>query len=331
MLRVRFAIAFSIFSCTLSFAACDETNDSSTSSTNPNRELSQTDFATGYRDLSCKILQGCCKTLNLGYDVAACQSWFAESGLGSASSVFNPAMGAKCLDEMGGNINCGHTNNAPSCAKVYSGLLEPGDYCASDTDCSAPYGGQPSCDPLRRVCVVGMRGKLNDACHQSCEVYGNGSVSCVWGAASGSADGSVVVNCYANDGLLCGNLGQCSALAKRGELCVDDNSCSRDLYCAYAAGNATPSCQPRRNVGEACVEFSLPCVITAYCNGGSCSAKKTNGQHCLSNAECQGVCNCGVTGDCSLEGSCTDPNQLLGDWMFVVAARNFCGGPLTDQ
>ncbi|HEY5955798.1 MAG TPA: hypothetical protein VIV60_04560 [Polyangiaceae bacterium] len=328
MAALRLILALSFIVELVTLGACDESDNASTSSTDPQSDLTQEDFVTGYRDSSCKILQGCCKTLSLGYDADQCQAWFANAGQGSASAVFNPSAGAQCLDQMAGLINCGHTNNAPACAEVYSGMLQPGEVCTRDTDCAAPHGGIATCDPLRQICIVGTRGQLYDYCQQSCEQFSNGSTACVWGPASGSADGTAVVNCYANDGLTCGYSGQCSALAKLGETCVDDSSCQRDLYCSYS-GAAT--CQPRRTIGQSCAEFSTPCVAAAFCQAGNCAAKKANDQRCLSNAECLGVCNCGVSGDCSTEGSCADPEQLLGDWMFVVAASNFCGGPLNND
>jgi hypothetical protein len=309
--------------------ACQDYNQSSSNGSGSNNELKQTDFVAAFQDLACQNLERCCGLAGYGFDPNQCPTVFAGAGQGSGSSVFNPSMGEQCLAEMGKTNSCGSTNNARSCSLVYTGMLQPGAACTADIDCAKPTGGDANCDRLRTICVVGVRGQIGDLCQQSCERYNDGSAACVWGpASSGSADGNAVVNCFANDGLACGSGGQCVALAQTGEDCIDDASCSRELYCASALGY---TCQPRRALGQSCADFTTPCVSTAYCNAASCIKKKANGQSCLANSECLGVCNCGISGDCANTGTCTDPFDPVGNYIALLILGGYCGSTTASQ
>jgi hypothetical protein len=287
-------------------------------------DLTQSEFVSAYRDLACQNLAQCCKAAKLGYDAALCTSMVASAGQGSSGSVFNPTNADKCLADMTMAPDCANLNLVPSCNLVYTGTQRPGAACTSSLDCAAVSGAVVACDALQGICVIGVRGQLNQVCQQSCEQGSNGLVACVWGPASSPDPNGSVVNCFANDDLACGNSGQCVALARAGDPCVDNSSCNRELYCAY--GSVGYSCQARRAVGQTCDDYQAPCVMTAYCSAGTCAAKKSNGQRCLASGECRGVCNCGVGADCATNGVCADPNAVSGSFTAAVITTSFCGG-----
>jgi hypothetical protein len=238
--------------------------------------------------------------------------------------VFDPAAGARCLLEMKNAQGCGKDVTVPACNYVYRGTIGAGESCTATPDCALPSNGYASiCDDLRGICVALIRGALYDECQQSCEVRTDGRVPCVWGPVSNPySDGSIVVSCLRNDGLACGDNGWCIALATTGEYCVNDSSCSRELYCATALGNV---CQPRGKVGASCVDdYTMPCVVSAYCNAGICAQKKSNGADCKLDTECQGYCNWNVNSDGSTAGICADLNALAHNFNEAVSASQYC-------
>jgi hypothetical protein len=313
-----------ILAALCSGSSCDDLDGSKNSKSSGAADvLTQPEFVAAFQALACKNLGKCCSDAKLDFDAGRCSTIFAGAGEGTDSTKFNPTYGEQCLAEMQAKASCGTTNNAPSCSLAYRGTLGPGDKCSQSLDCAKPSGGDANCDPLRGVCVVGIRGELNQDCDQSCEQAQNGNVFCVWGPASnGYADGTRITNCFANDGLMCGNTGQCVALGTTGEVCSDDSSCSRELYCSAIGGYA---CQPKRSIGQSCVEYTMPCVSAAYCSAGTCAAKKANGQACLTSAECVGACNCGLSGDCATTGFCTDPMDPVGSYIALLILAGSCG------
>lgn len=312
--------------------ACQDLGQSNASSTPPTPALTQSSFVEEFQKLTCDNFAQCCAAVGLGLDKSQCATLFANAGQGTANAIFNPTYGEQCLSELAQKPSCGTVNNSPACGRAYTGTLSPGQACSSDTDCAKPRDGDSNCDRARGVCVAGLRGELYDPCQQSCEQGTNGITVCTWGPASNTiADGTIVVNCFANDGLICGDTGQCWYLATRGEFCTDDRSCSRELYCAFGTGSLNASCQPRPGIGQSCVEYNLPCAAEAYCNGGVCAAKKASGERCLTNAECSGACNCGASGDCANHGVCIDPDDPVGSYISLLILAGYCGPAETTQ
>jgi hypothetical protein len=305
-------------------AACHDYGESNMNGSGSDSETTQAEFVAAYRDLACQNLAQCCKAANLGYDASLCASIIGNAGQGSSGSAFNPANADRCLADMQKAPDCANLNQVPSCNLVYNGMQQPGASCTSSLDCATVSGGVVGCDLLQGICVVGIRGQLNQACQQSCEQGSNGLVACVWGPASSPNPNGSVVNCFANDDLACGNGGQCVVLAVAGAACVDNSSCNRELYCAY--GTAGYTCQARRAVGQSCDDYQAPCVATAYCSAGTCATKKSNGQRCLASSECRGVCYCGIGADCMTNGVCADPNAISGNFTAAVITTSFCGG-----
>jgi len=307
----------------VSIGACDDLNQATKAKSSGTADLlTQTEFVTAFQDLACANLKKCCTDAGLGLDTSRCSTIFSGAGEGADNAIFNPTNAEQCLVELKATASCGTTNHSPTCNLAYKGMLEPGEACKQSLDCAKPSGGDANCDPLRGICVVGIRGELGAECQQSCEQVPNGTVYCVWGpASSGYANGTQITNCFANDGLLCGDTGQCATLATSGMTCVDDSSCSRELYCDISRGY---TCQPKRALGQACVEFSVLCVAGAYCNSGTCAAKKANGVRCATTAECVGVCNCGVSGDCATAGTCTDPADPIGTYISLLILAGTC-------
>ncbi len=318
------ALVLLILAALCSGGSCDDgANTTNSQSSGAADVLTQSEFVAAFQALACKNLEKCCSEAKLDFDTSRCSTIFADAGQGTDSSKFNSTHGEQCLAEMQAKASCGTTNNAPTCSLAYKGTLSPGDACTQSLDCAKPTGGDANCDPLRGVCVVGIRGNAYDECQQSCEQTANGSVFCVWGPASnGYADGTRITNCFANDGLLCGNTSQCVPLGTTGETCSDDSGCSRELYCSANGGYV---CQPKRNIGQSCVEYQMPCIATAYCSAGTCVAKKANGAACLTNAECVGACNCGLSGDCATTGFCTDPMDPVGSYIALLILAGTCG------
>lgn len=293
--------------------------------------MSQDDFVSAYQNQLCLNLQRCCTLAGLGLDTSLCSSLYADAGLGTSSTAFNPQAAAQCISDMGSSARCRTTNAVPSCLLVYGGSRAPGESCTADVECAIPEGGEARCDALRGICVAGVPGQLNDACQQSCDRASNGAVSCVWGPSSTeTAGGAYVVNCFSNDGLTCGAEGRCVALAGVGQYCTADSSCGRSLFCSTASVGSSATCQARSPVGSSCADYAHPCVDTAYCSAGSCVAKKREGEHCLSNTECLGVCDCRPSGDCASVGLCADPDAVAASITATIVSLTYCSATTTQ-
>ena len=316
-------LPFGIFAALL-WGGCEDLAPSdSTKGSGASAPLSQREFVAAFQALACKNLSKCCDQAGFSFDASRCATLFANAGESSENRVFNPENGALCLAEMAEAPSCGQKNNAPSCNTAYRGMLPAGTSCTDSLDCAKPSKGAASCDPFRQICVVGLRGEVGDECQQSCEEGVSGSVACVWGPASGwLGDGTTVTNCFANDGLQCGDTGQCVPLAESGQACSNDSSCLRALYCDVNRGY---NCQPKRSVGQSCAEYTQPCEASAYCNAGTCATRKANGQPCSTHAECAGVCNCGISGDCASSGFCSDPMDPVGSYIALLILAGQCG------
>lgn len=320
----RHLTAFALLALTAWAAACQDLNKQNQSSSGTSTGLTQSEFVEAFQKLTCSNFKQCCEAVGLTLDTTKCSALFSGAGESGSNAVFNPKYGEACLDELDAKLSCGTTNNAPSCSLVYTGMLAPGEQCTAALDCARPSNGVANCDRARGVCVVGIRGELYQDCQQSCEVGRNGAVACVWGPASNAVgDGTSLVNCFANDGLICGDNGRCVYLARAGEFCTDDSSCSRELYCATGSGAYNAACEPRRAVGQNCIEYTAPCVSGAYCSAGTCLARKANGQRCLSNEECLGSCSC-ADGDCTNNGVCVDPIDPVGSYITLLILAGSC-------
>lgn len=305
-----------------SLVACERSSESNSTQTGGGEDsLTEAEFVVAYQHQSCLNLSRCCGELGTTLDESRCSALFANAGVGSAAAAYNPVDGTQCIAEMEASTRCWLTLGA-ACGRVYSGTRAPGEMCTADTDCAAPPGGNATCDQLLGVCLAGVRGHLGDACQRSCRPNNFGEVECPWGPAS-SPNGSTAVNCHAEEGLICGNQGRCVALAGLGQPCENDTSCELSLFCRIGAGTTGGICQSRGTLGSPCDQFNAPCINSAYCQAGICAARKANGDRCLTNDECLGVCTCGV-GTCPGTGVCADPNTVRATIDLVSVLRQYC-------
>lgn len=315
------------FSLVMLCAGCERTgvaDETETGGGDPT-PLTQAEFVSRFRTLSCQNLQRCCTASGLALDESTCPALFANAGLGTVGTTYDPASGTQCIAEIEASTQCWMRPGGDACSRVYSGARALGEPCTAPSDCASTPGGTAVCDEVRWICTVAMHGQLGDVCQRSCWLD-NGQARCDWGPASNPTASGSTVDCFASDGLACGNAGRCAALAGRGQPCENHSSCDRSLYCMSLAGGATPTCQSRGTIGSPCDPFNAPCVDSAYCSAAGCVAKKANGQPCLTNVECSGgVCLCGIDG-CATPGVCTDPNTIQNNVDVFAVVTSYCHG-----
>lgn len=229
----------------------------------------------------CDNIGPCCSQQGYAHDPASCKQLLTQfygqfvTPLLSADGVqYDAAAAGACLKAFQSvAASCAGEPDSPACDRVFVGTLAEGANCQLDEQCKAPQGGSAYCDDGK--CVAEPRGKLGDGCYGTCTTSGN-STSCSGGGASnGNA------TCYTNDGVFCGESGNCEQLAGAGQSC-SGGGCVAGHYC----GNGT--CTPQLGAGGDCGGSWEACNAQTYCNDeGKCAARQQNGADCQSSDECQ--------------------------------------------
>lgn len=279
----------------------------------------ESQFATRLVSAVCDNVGGCCKSAGYTYDAAACKA-AAQKGLtvGSKYSTYNAQAAGNCIDAIAQAMAaCKGLDsfNAAACNQVYTGTRAAGQTCDNDLDCVTPPGGTSYCDNFsgggggggQGTCVVEPRGKKGDACDQTC-TQGANSYSCSGGGGGGGTGGSGgssggTATCYTNDGLYCSDNGVCATLIPIGQPCPSQDGCVSAAYCDSG------TCVARKAAGSPCTSYSDECKDGAYCadptgsGNGICTNLKADGAACTDFQECQ-------SGDCE-NGKCTSGGSIV--------------------
>jgi hypothetical protein len=263
--------------------------------------LTEGDFRAQFPPLACAGLETCCREAGFGYDASLCQA--LSTPVPTPGAIFDPEAAADCLETLRNTqVDCSTGASIPECDAVYTGTVEEGGGCSSDSDCLVPDDGTATCQFGR--CATVLRGAEGDPCTQSCQAIGTDGWAC---SGSGSATGDDgQVQCWREDGLACSG-DTCTPLGAPGAACSVDQDCQDDAYCDQS------TCRKRAKSGTACTSSS-ECALGTYCDG-TCTPQSAEGQSCSADEQCLG-------GSCS--GSCDvdDPLGGLGQALLGL----LCGG-----
>ncbi len=130
-----------------------------------------------------------------------------------------------------------------SAANPFLGSVGEGGACEDATECESARQVATHCvstssgEGALGVCRAALRGKLGDACDESCGAEGDCSSN-----YSGRASDAALTSCYAQDALFCagagGSPGTCAPLIALDALCTYDDECATSS-CAQGV------CKPR--------------------------------------------------------------------------------------
>ncbi len=232
------------------------------------------------------------------------------------------------------SILLGVCEDAIAAETVWDAAQEAACLAASTVDCGAPFnvGASVSCssggsgleceEPPSKAAVVPcrriIRGPLAEGAACTWDGQCSGDAVCVPESLV-SASGTCVVPVAGGS---CGKHADCPAdLLCVGGSCVplpgDGDACDGDLLTCFGGGCRTGSCadglQCLANtctsfaaVSEACDGGTLCDPTTAWCDGATCAAKKTNGLTCSSHEECVGRCSASSCADLAGEDEVCD-------------------------
>ncbi len=281
----------------------------------------QSQFPARFESAVCDNIGSCCQSAGYKYDAAGCKSALDQSIgqiFSSKNAVYDASAAGPCIDSVSAAFaSCKGFDavSAVPCQKVFTGTQPAGAACTSSTECKPvanaevycehPSGAGGQAGSGQRTCTVKPRGKKGDGCDETCTENGNvtscGTSSGGGGAGgSGGAPPSGNATCYTNDGLYCAGNGVCAAMIPIGQPCPDYSGCVDGAYCDSG------TCAAKRAAGSSCSSFSNECKDGTYCadpahtGTGTCTNKKADGQACSSFDECQSE-NC-QNGKCSSGG-----------------------------
>jgi len=316
MMRVSFnaaARAVALLTAIAGLGACSSDDDGAGSITS---------FGQQYGEIVCSGLVKCCAAAGQNASKSQCMEFFryqqseTEAGVESGKFTFDAEAAGECLEAARGVSNFCGGDMPEACDRVMQGTAAADARCDQDNECAIPPGGIATCNYSEEAeygrCEQTVRGKVGDACQQTCEDLGGGSWSC--SGTGGDPENGIKIACYRNDNLICDfQTTKCVALGAAGENCSFDGDCGRGLFCLSGSGSST--CAPLGAAGAAC-ESNDACE-SDYCDpSNQCAVPLALGATCDANAERD---PCGAGSRCSEEGKCApqgvfgggDPSALI--------------------
>lgn len=242
----------------------------------------------------------CCEHAQYGFDQDYCREWAAQelNGVIPRSDrnavVYDETAAGACIAAVARTVrSCKDLGQIDdACAGVYIGKLEEGDQCQINAECAVPGGD------------VWCMDRDMDGIAQCADVRGSAGDSCFEtcvedgdeGLCSGNSLMRGEATCYLNDGLYCHEELGCTPVHAIGDTCELD-TCAMEAYC----DNGT--CVARKSAGQSCTGYD-DCKIGLLClSDGVCGAPKTARQGC-NGGDCKGEC---VDGVCVDEALVTGP------------------------
>jgi len=263
--------------------------------------IDEATFNAQWPALACAAMKPCCGTAAPPYDEAKCLA-YAPTALDKADKKYDANEAGLCFDGLKASAaRCpgptSYRGLPGACLRVYRGTLPLGMYCIHDSDCAPDPRGLVDCDLQTSECTVQIRGKVGDACNQSCEILTD-SGTCY--PINDPSDPSVVVTCHDDDGLRCSFGGPfpsgstpapaagtcqpalglgCECILGGSSYCNGQTHCTDDLY---------STCVARGDVGAPCT-FDSDCSMGNYCpETDVCTPMKHGGEPCTDHDECYG-------------------------------------------
>jgi hypothetical protein len=273
------------------------------------------DFPRLLADAVCNNIGPCCQQAGFPHDQAECHATLENGARGEIEKIrmqpaigYDPAAARDCVDAYGPVMQActGQRQIEAACRRVFFGTLQPGQTCTGSGECIPGATCHLSNGGKQCVDSKELRGKLGQMCSVTCTEFENGSGSCSGsGGAGGQGGGSPPVSCYTNDGLYCDSSNACATVPGIGQACMTGIQCGAQAFC----DNGT--CVAKRTSGS-CGQRSDGCADTAYCEWSTqqCYARRPTGAPCATSVQC-------TIGDGCTGGACRAP---------TIASAESCRG-----
>lgn len=201
-----------------------------------------------------------------------CASGACACGGGPACASGQVCCGGRCVP-LGTDANCA------GC----------GDTCVGGQGCCTgaciALTSPSHCGACGNVCGAGEACHLMSCCTPDC-------TGCRTSPGPDGCGGTCAPTCNATT-QYCASATTCLDRVPNGRSCTApmeclSTHCAGGICCAVPCGGTTPACNV---AGTACVCNETSCGSAAYCDGGTCRPRLTNGSPCTANTQCtSGVC-----------------------------------------
>jgi hypothetical protein len=280
---------------TLGFIACG--------SSESGPPVSIDDFARLIAEAHCKNIGPCCQERGFAHDLDECLAGVddelrseIEKSRANPNLTWDGDAARECLDAYTAVVKeCRDDDDLGDvCRYIFAGRLEVGQTCASSSECIRGSTCQRTVDGSASQCslpAAPTRGALGDGCFATCTERTGGGSNCSVGSGPGTTPGTT--SCFTNDGLYCDSTFRCARHPTVGEPCsaAPGIPCAGDAYCDLG------TCTARRATGS-CATTSAACALTTYCDvAQQCVPRKSTGAACQSSEECLSSDQC-VNGAC---------------------------------
>lgn len=232
----------------------------------------------------CGNLAQCCAAEGKTYAQAACEAEMDVFAAGRLAEVDSQLEAGHRLDpeRVDASVKA-YADAAQSCAggnplasaRYWVGDQALGTECVRPEYCAAePGASSMACSGSPLHCTAIYYAQLGEACNTTCR---RPTESCV---VPSNVD--IQRRCVISEGVYCDSAtDQCMATRGEGESCLTAQ-CDSTTYC----DQGTRLCTRRLPTAGDCSGNSNICAIDAWCNAGSCTPKKTDGEPCESSGEC---------------------------------------------
>ena len=274
------------------------------------------DFARALADAHCNNIGPCCEQAGFPHDPVQCHTAAeAEMRAEIERSRANPNLSYDgnaargCVNAYTAMVQACQDEDqiGAACRYIFVGTLQPGQPCTSSSECApgntCALGGDGGATRQCTGTTTRERGKLGDGCRSTCTETGN-STSCSTSSGQGSNPGTAT--CFTNDGLFCDSTFHCAVQPALGQTCTNNTPCAGEAFC----DNGT--CAAKRTTGP-CGQSNNGCAATAYCDTatGQCTARKSTGATCATSSECSTTDRC--TGGTCRKRSLASASACMGN------------------
>ncbi|MBX3208370.1 MAG: hypothetical protein KF764_25215 [Labilithrix sp.] len=281
-------------------------------------------------DALCSTLEPCCKAAGYDYVAGACADALNGGDAGGAgvnidvgmlndpANAYDPQAAGDCIAYFRTfNKACSQPSTgdrfalaralsggengalALGCYRMLTGTKKPGEPCSASffSGCAPSPQGYGICLASREP----DGGRSANATCRTTEIVPLGAScdpdpSSVQGPTIRQCDTQIpALDGYADEDAFYRDIVLCDATSRTckkgsdvypaaGKPCGAGRTCMPSAFCG-----PDNVCKARVAVGQSCA--TEPCASAAYCQDGSCRARKSDGEACTSNSECLGDCN----------------------------------------